>query len=42
MVYAHISTKDMCVFDKMGNWYDEGVYHAALNCVNGVKIGLYG
>ena len=31
MIYAHIITKDMYLFDKMGNWHDEGVMHDALS-----------
>ena len=34
MVYANRSTKEMYVFDKMGDWHDEGVYHEGLNMDN--------
>ena len=34
MVYADKSTKEMFVFDKEGQWNDEGVYHEALNLEN--------
>ena len=30
MVYANRITKEMYVFDKDGEWHDEGVYHDAL------------
>ena len=31
MVYANQVTKEMFVFDKEGDWKDEGVYHEALS-----------
>ena len=31
MVYANRITKEMYVFDKDGEWHDEGVYHEALS-----------
>ena len=31
MVYASQVTKEMFVFDKSGEWNDEGVYHKALD-----------
>ena len=31
MIYAHKNTKDMYLFDKNGEWHDEGVYHDALS-----------
>ena len=31
MIYANHITKEMYVFDKTGEWNDEGVYHDALN-----------
>ena len=31
MVYANKTTKEMYVFDKGGEWNDDGVYHGALN-----------
>ena len=31
MVYANCNTKEMFVFDKDGEWNDEGVYHEALS-----------
>ena len=31
MIYANHITKEMYVFDKHGEWNDEGVYHEALN-----------
>lgn len=34
MIYANHSTKEMFVFDKGGEWNDEGVYHDALNMDN--------
>ena len=30
MIYANYNTKEMFVFDKEGEWNDEGVYHEAL------------
>ena len=30
MIYANHVTKDMFLFDKAGEWNDEGVYHKAL------------
>ena len=37
MVYANQITKEMYVFDKGGDWKDEGVYHEALNMDNTFK-----
>ena len=34
MVYANRVTKEMFVFDKEGEWHDDGVYHEALNMDN--------
>ena len=31
MIYANYVTKEMYVFDKHGEWNDEGVYHDALS-----------
>ena len=31
MIYAHRLHKTMYVFDKMGEWNDDGVYHDALS-----------
>jgi hypothetical protein len=31
MIYANRSTKHMYLFDKDGEWHDEGVYHEGLN-----------
>ena len=31
MIYANINSKEMYVFDKQGEWCDEGVYHDALS-----------
>ena len=31
MVYANSNTKEMFVFDKEGEWHDDGVYHEALS-----------
>ena len=31
MIYANRTTKDMFVFDKEGEWHDEGVYHEGLD-----------
>ena len=31
MIYANVNTKEMYVFDKGGEWHDEGVYHEALD-----------
>ena len=31
MIYANSNTKEMYVFDKDGEWHDDGVYHDALN-----------
>lgn len=31
MIYANQITKDMYVFDKNGEWNDEGIYHDALS-----------
>ena len=31
MIYANINTKEMYVFDKMGEWHDEGIHHDALS-----------
>ena len=37
MIYANQITKEMYVFDKTGEWNDEGVYHEALNMENTFK-----
>ena len=34
MVYANKTTKEMYVFDKGGEWNDDGVRHDALNMDN--------
>ena len=34
MVYANSNTKEMFVFDKEGEWHDDGIYHDALNMEN--------
>ena len=34
MIYANINSKEMYVFDKGGEWHDDGVYHDALNMEN--------
>ena len=34
MIYANSQTKEMYVFDKEGEWHDEGVYHENLNMDN--------
>ena len=34
MIYANHVTKEMFVFDKGGEWKDEGVYHEAVNMEN--------
>ena len=34
MIYANINTKEMYVFDKGGEWHDDGVYHDALSMEN--------
>ena len=34
MVYANQITKEMFLFDKGGEWHDDGVYHEALNMDN--------
>ena len=34
MIYANKNTKEMYLFDKQGEWHDEGVYHEALNMEN--------
>ena len=34
MIYANSQTKEMYVFDKEGEWHDEGVYHDNLNMDN--------
>ena len=34
MIYANQITKEMYVFDKEGEWKDEGVYHKALDMVS--------
>ena len=34
MIYANHVTKEMFVFDKGGEWKDEGVYHEAVNMDN--------
>ena len=31
MIYANHVTKEMFVFDKVGQWHDEGVEHHALS-----------
>ena len=31
MIYAHKITKEMYLFDKDGEWNDDGVYHEALS-----------
>ena len=31
MIYANRNSKTMYVFDKMGTWHDEGVYHDSLS-----------
>ena len=31
MVYANRATKEMFVFDKGGEWHDDGVYHDSLS-----------
>ena len=31
MIYAHKITKEMYLFDKDGEWNDDGVYHDALS-----------
>ena len=31
MIYANSQTKEMYVFDKDGEWHDEGIYHDSLN-----------
>merc|ERR1712228_326100 len=31
MVYANKVSKEMFVFDKHGEWHDDGIYHDALN-----------
>ena len=31
MIYANRNNKTMYVFDKMGTWHDEGVYHDSLS-----------
>ena len=31
MIYAHRATKEMFLFDKGGEWCDDGVYHEALS-----------
>ena len=34
MIYANHLTKEMYVFDKAGEWNDEGIYHECLNMEN--------
>ena len=34
MIYANHVTKEMYLFDKGGEWKDEGVYHESLNMEN--------
>ena len=34
MIYANHVTKEMFLFDKGGEWKDDGVYHQALNMDN--------
>ena len=31
MIYANMNSKEMYVFDKEGQWHDEGVEHEALS-----------
>ena len=31
MIYASQNSKEMFMFDKQGEWHDEGVYHKALD-----------
>ena len=31
MIYANSQTKEMYVFDKDGEWHDDGIHHDALN-----------
>ena len=31
MIYASLATKEMFVFEKDGEWKDEGVYHDGLS-----------
>ena len=34
MIYANINSKEMYLFDKGGEWHDDGVYHDVLNMEN--------
>ena len=34
MIYANHVTKEMYLFDKGGEWKDDGVYHESLNMEN--------
>ena len=34
MIYANINSKEMYLFDKGGEWHDDGVYNDALNMEN--------
>lgn len=34
MIYGHTGNEQVFVFDKYGEWCDEGVYHEALNLEN--------
>lgn len=31
MIYANRVTKEMYLFDKTGEWHDDGVYHESLS-----------
>lgn len=31
MIYAHVGTKEMFVFDKDGEWKEEGINHESLS-----------
>lgn len=31
MIYANVNSKEMYVFDKDGEWHDEGIHHEALD-----------
>ena len=37
MIYANKTSKEMYVFDKSGEWHDDGVYHEALDMENTFK-----
>ena len=41
MIYANHSTKEMFVFDKEGQWHDEGIYHEALSVENTYNEGVW-